>query len=99
MHYGRQTRLTFSCLEQRLKWVIGPLRSLVHVLGTVFLQLFGKSKPFLLSTNSSNCARSVISSIRYCDDSELVKHPRSGLPPTVLYKLSYLLLQLQWHSK
>src|SRR6218665_611266 len=25
----------------------------------------------------------------------LVKHPRSGLPPTVLYNLSYLQLQLQ----
>jgi len=24
-----------------------------------------------------------------------VKHPRSGLPPTVLYNLSYLCLQLQ----
>src|SRR6218665_1349898 len=49
---GYQTRLMFSCLEPRLKWAIGPLRSLVHVLGSVFLQLFGKSKPFLLSTNS-----------------------------------------------
>jgi len=29
--------------------VAGPV---VHVLGTVFLQLFGKLKPFLLSKNS-----------------------------------------------
>src|SRR6218665_1367861 len=28
----------------------------------------------------------------------LVKHPRSGLPPTVLYNLSYLQLQLQLQS-
>jgi len=28
---------------------IGPFRSLVHVPGTVFLQLFEKPKPFLLS--------------------------------------------------
>ena len=47
-----QTRLMFSCQEPRLKCAIGPLRSLVHVLGTVFLQLFGKLKPFLLSKNS-----------------------------------------------
>ena len=31
----------------RLKWAIRPFRSLVHVLGTVFLQLFGKAKHFL----------------------------------------------------
>jgi len=32
----------------------------------------------------------------------LVKHPRSGLPPTVLYNLSYLQLQLQlqyWYCR
>src|SRR6218665_3278480 len=45
---GHQTRQIFSCLEQRLKWAIGHLGSLVHVLGIVFLQLFGKPKPFLL---------------------------------------------------
>src|SRR6218665_3970437 len=67
---GHQTRLMFSCQEPRLKWVIEPLRSLVHVPGTVFLQLFGK--PIARTVNV------------------LVKHPRSGLPPTVLYNLSYL---------
>jgi len=47
--------------------------------------------------NSWNCTWSVIPSIRYCADSEhFVKHPRSGLPPTVLYNLSYLQLQLQF---
>src|SRR6218665_986530 len=49
---SHQTRLMFSCLEPRLKWAIRPFRSLVHVLGTVFLKLFGKPKPFLLSKNS-----------------------------------------------
>ena len=43
-------RLKWS--KPRLKWAIGPLRSLVHVPGTIFLQLFGKPKPFLLSKNS-----------------------------------------------
>src|SRR6218665_2482340 len=46
---GHQTGLMFSCQEPKLKWAIGLLRSLVHVLGTAFLQLFGKPKPFLLS--------------------------------------------------
>src|SRR6218665_61878 len=49
---GHQTRLMFSCQERRLKWAIGPFRSLVHVPGAVFLQLFGKPKPFLLSKSS-----------------------------------------------
>src|SRR6218665_2173640 len=49
---GHQTRLMFSCQEPRLKWAIGPLRSLVHVLGTAFLQLFGQPRPFLHSKNS-----------------------------------------------
>src|SRR6218665_942676 len=49
---GHQNRLMFSCQEPRLKWEIEPLRSLVLVPGTVFLQLFGKPKPFLLSKNS-----------------------------------------------
>src|SRR6218665_2272511 len=58
-HYliGRQDQMTatglmFSCLEPRLKWAIGPMRSLVHVLGTVSLQLFLKQKSFLLSKSS-----------------------------------------------
>src|SRR6218665_3869255 len=42
---GHQTRLMFSCLEPRLKWVIGPFRSLVHLFGTVFLQLFWNQNP------------------------------------------------------
>ena len=65
-----RSRLRSSDLEPRLKWAIRPFRSLVHVLGTVFLQLFGKPKPFLLSKNSWNCTWSVIPSIRYCANSE-----------------------------
>ena len=47
-----QNRLMFSCQEARLKWAIGHFRLLVHVPGTVFLKLFGKPYPFLLSKRS-----------------------------------------------
>ena len=43
---------TYDEVMSRLKWAIGTFRSLVRVPGTVFLQLYGKPKPFLLSRNS-----------------------------------------------
>jgi len=46
----------------RARWILPYL--------TVFLQLFGKPKPFLLSKNSWNCTWSVIPSIRYSTHSE-----------------------------
>jgi len=57
-----------------------------------------ETKTLPISKNTWNCTWSVIPSISLdiaLTVNILVKHPRSGLPPTVLYNSSYLQLQLQ----
>src|SRR6218665_117406 len=86
----------FLCLEPRLNWAIGPFRSLIHagLLGTVFLQLYMYS-----GNQNPSCFQKTVETVldqqyRALDVvltvNILVKHPRSGLPPFVLNKLSYL---------
>src|SRR6218665_2472830 len=81
----------FSCQEPRLRWAIGPFRSLVHVPGTVFLQLFGRPKSFLLSKTFETVLERQSRALDIAMTvNTRVKHHRGGLPTTVLYKLSYL---------
>src|SRR6218665_2562104 len=95
----------FSCLQPRLKWAIGPFRLLVHVLGlptTIRVYTFSCFQKtdetvglHVLDRRALDIALTV---------NILVKHFRSGLPPTMhrwwqysmLYKLSYLHLGLRY---
>src|SRR6218665_557850 len=94
---GHQNHLMFSCQEPRLKWAIEPLRSLVHV----YLE---QSSCNYSGNQNPSCFQKTVETVldRYSRVLDialtvnvLVKHPRSGLPPTVLDNLSYLQLQLQ----